>query len=113
MRELKFRAWNNRKKEWIDPRTFACTKEGVFAVRGLATNWVHIMQFTGLFDCTGREIYDGDILRHVPDGNAPHWPVVVRWDLFAWWYGNDLLKPTVDATHQVIGNIYENPELLN
>jgi uncharacterized phage protein (TIGR01671 family) len=76
-------------------------------------------QFTGLLDRTGREICEGDILRWNPDGLD--W--VVRWIDGAWRMNasNDHEEVKLHenlfngrSKHlEVIGNIHENPELLN
>ena len=82
-----------------------------------------ISQFTGLFDKNGKEIYEGDIL-NVCNGsiNGNGWfdkPYSVefkcgKWDipLFMWDKDGQVV---MDCTHwcEVIGNIYENPELIS
>lgn len=74
-----------------------------------------LMQFTGLKDRTGREIYEGDILKTSGVDNVK----VVwnnddgRWDCKYIKYGDRCeLNSSVKYTSEVIGNIYENSELL-
>lgn len=77
-----------------------------------------LMQYTGLKDKNGKEIYEGDILNN---GNGP---VYVFWNenYQAFWVGYDseesekqYYASTSDfctEADEIIGNIYENPELL-
>jgi uncharacterized phage protein (TIGR01671 family) len=82
-------------------------------------------QCTGLKDATGRLIYEGDIVRVFYDhfnGTFTEKEVVgpVKWECGTWIVNNSLLNhsPEYDETHlesaavEVIGNIHENPELL-
>lgn len=72
-------------------------------------------QYTGLKDKNGKEIYDGDIMKR-PQQNADKTPngnhyKVVEWKIF----GNNSVGFNVSAQcnkYEIIGNIYENPELL-
>jgi hypothetical protein len=68
-------------------------------------------QFTRLTDCDGHEIYEGDILLWNSSGVKGTWVVKTvdgGWDPFI------AHMQTDGAWHyKVIGNIYENPELLN
>ena len=112
-RPIKFRAWNHLTKKMLPANSVRdIPNDAPTPSEHAGTTY---LQFTGVTDKNGKEIYEGDILRHMPDGNVPHlpWPVVVRWDMFAWWCGNDLLRPLVDETHIVIGNVFENSDLLS
>ena len=109
MRALKFRAWVNG--EMLSPsRT-----ETEMAIRG----WIQqesyvLMQCTGLEDKHGREIYEGDIVRET--GSMPcevSWRDEVAGFEFVY-VGNSWI-PNIDAVgrwFEVLGNIYENQELL-
>ena len=84
----------------------------------------HWMQYTGLKDKNGKEIYEGDFLRLPEDadpeeGLGHHWLGIVTWNKdYASWYLNDEIIGEVEQLHEfgedereVIGNIYENKEL--
>ena len=77
---------------------------------------IELMQFTGLHDKNGKDIYEGDVL---DDGQDK--PVVVDWNvkfasfcllkkgwLFPHWFGESCNPEDCE----VIGNIHENPELI-
>lgn len=109
MRELKFRAWDGSKMyvpDFIDQDGFATTWPPENSRISNFDTWeTHkVMQYTGLHDKSGKEIYEGDI---VDLGTG----AVVEWDgpTGAWTAGDWLLSKKII---EVIGNIYENPELL-
>jgi YopX protein len=74
---------------------------------------VALMQFTGLTDKTGKEIYEGDVCKVVDRGGV--WNVAAQemhsLDSFHFWnHVADNMENGV--LYEVIGNIYKNPELL-
>jgi len=104
-RVIKFRAWDKLEKEMIEDfgRTNLWELCG-----GNETDYFAIMQFTDLLDKNGREIYEGDILT----GNK-----VVRFGNIDGGYEGEYgigfnVNPFHSEEMEIIGNIYENPELL-
>jgi len=129
MREIKFRAWDKERKEMciVTRLEFAI---GGDAIRGqfgwYGGGWEEVegallknrryvlMQYTGLRDVNGREIYEGDI---VEDGKGKRYEV--RWcnSYAGFSFESDeeaipFLEIPFPSSLKVIGNIYENPELL-
>lgn len=111
MREIKFRAWNKKDNAMIQ------ASENFDSY--LFNNKIIVpMQFTGLKDKNGKEIYEGDILRanyqkryfwviKFKDGNF-HFFVGDGENADALCFCENNLKGL-----KVVGNIYENTELLN
>ena len=102
MREIKFRAWDNHNKIWLDTELFNIVcNTGKLQRNGSAgfIGGVDILQYTGLKDKNGVEIYEGDIVKY-EYGQI----FEIKWD-----YG--LLSHLENIWFKIIGNIYENPEL--
>ena len=112
VREIKFRAWGpNTKHMWSWEESQGCSIKGFFNGGGESIQ----MQFTGLKDKNGKEIYEGDIV--CPDKNNQNEKTVgsVEWHeqlaCFIVRYKDGTgWKSFIEM--EVIGNIYENPELL-
>ena len=103
-REFKFRAYNHiAKKMYFESKigdVFKWHNEGQLQT---------IMQFTGLTDKNGVEIYEEDIVK---DGTRL---LLVRFTngSFNFFTKSNYMVTPVDTTwFEVIGNIYENPELI-
>ena len=114
MREIKFRAWDKLNKKMSLNLTFTyedgkinnCYFEDS---ENYAIEEFEIMQFTGLKDKNGKEIFEGDILR--AGINRPSiTEVVFRDTMFTTSFGVPLGQ--LNLILEVIGNKFENPELL-
>jgi|SRR5665647_526411 len=130
MREIKFRAWDPEHEAM-----YSSEDAGLDWLFGLKRHGATVMQFTGLKDKNGTEIYEGDICRMVyeeDEGGGWHSDKKVRGRVyFDTHWGvkfdcRDGTQRTADAhwsdqqsavrdyrNVEVIGNIYESPELLN
>ena len=114
MREIKFRCWDSENKIMIDDCYIDCYNGSVYEVPLKTYNTPHIeittvnyepMQYTGLKDKNGKDIYEGDITNDkeiVEFGNGGFYHFSI-----AGWEGS-----TEWETIEIIGNIHENGELL-
>jgi len=115
MREIKFRAWNKELKHMTG---LDVESVGDYDSRYFKDGYV-LMQYTGLKDKNGKEIYEGDIVvldKKLLENNGrliTGTEVVFSDGKFAlknfWDISRQLIK---DYNYEIIGNIYENPNLI-
>lgn len=128
-REIKFRAYSSHNHkmypvsniEWdLDGRIWVIADDGKNGIE-LMDEEAHLMEYTGLHDKNGREIYEGDIIvthpkmkYEIPTGGVVQYgdyqPMfgykTEDGDYYSIWSSN------VYRTYEVIGNIFEDPELM-
>jgi uncharacterized phage protein (TIGR01671 family) len=136
MREIKFRTFDKKYKIMLDPEDISISSKYRQWLGIVDTQ--NIMQYTGLKDVNGKEIYDGDIAKYITyndiyyshknnyefkinqvmwgeTGDSDGW---LHDKHYEWIIGNDSLADVADSCYadkmyfEIIGNIYENPELL-
>jgi len=123
MREIKFRAWNTVEKEMSG----SFTLEDMFQAGTMHNRKEYpedkyiVLQYSGLKDKNGKEIYEGDILRakrcSPEDYEFKYITYEVVWDDELAGYGisakdTGMAERMAYLEMEVVGNKYENPELL-
>jgi len=118
MREIKFRAWDKSSSEMMSHEEF-CPDDNVTDYDGWVDldSWLRsddyvIMQYTGLKDKNGKEIYEGDIFKK----GRVKFTIEFRDGAFEM-IGINIIS-VIRLSHsyrdiEIVGNIYENPELLD
>lgn len=107
MKEIKFRAWDKEKKGMFN---WYFTEKGLFPSDFFNNSDYEVMQFTGLHDKNGKEIYEGDIIETRVSGKSGSAIKAVIWNTK---YCGFNIKDDEELEREIIGNIYETPELLN
>jgi uncharacterized phage protein (TIGR01671 family) len=122
MKDIRFRAFDKKDGEmvtdiWIAPHygwlVLSDNDAMSERVRPERDQWV-IMQYTGLKDSKGTDVYEGDIVKRESEIGVVRWDnLVARFRV----YMDDAMPmprnyPLWSELLEVIGNIYENPELI-
>lgn len=138
MREIKFRAWTIQlfadsvfKTEMVFPKLIENVTGWPLNVSGIAEdsltlegwNEAYIMQYVGVKDLNGKDIYEGDIVVGYPPSYRDKVKGVVEFHSMCfvfngktekgeWWLDTISNKNILQAQVEVIGNIYENKDLI-
>lgn len=118
MNNLKFRAWDKVNKEMLKIDIIDFYSEEIMVLEDDSTmkfSDVVLMQSTGLFDKNGVEIFDGDIVRNIHTGSVGRVNWCVHNTGFFYYVEKDKKDYTVFRAKynlEVIGNVYENKELI-
>jgi len=125
MREIKFRCWDKKRKIMLYPKFGDISNLSWHGHDGKSETDRHIFQqFTGLRDANRKEIYEGDIIavRTLQDGDEYCWdnekqkpvPQLVKWNKQECRFDFGYASRIRSCPHhfEVIGNIYEDSELL-
>ncbi len=119
MRKIKFRFWNKVTKSLHYPDGWDEIASRMRLVEMIP------MQFTGLKDKNGKEIFEGDVLKWKDYGRRSYRIYLIIWSEENATFDLDTIKDSsrnsvpddriyrTDTEAEIIGNIYENPELLN
>lgn len=131
MTEIKFRAWLKEDKKMVNVETMDFTDKSIqylkkseinnaYILRRESFDDVELMQYTGLKDKNGTEIYENDIVKFIVlDGYGEHADQFECIDKVEYYIsefklqqiGLRLSEESIIEI-EIIGNVYENPELL-
>ena len=107
-RILKFRAWDGYEMIYNDLFIRASGNPPIY--QGEERDDLIVMQYIGLKDKNSKEVYEGDLVKSLTGSNCSQ----VVWRNNGWELNirDGMGYTTIDSGDEIIGNVYENPELL-
>jgi uncharacterized phage protein (TIGR01671 family) len=122
MREIKFRAWDDELKQMFDSGTEQFDDSLLFRFQHFDTEKPVYMQYTGLKDKNEKEVFEGDIIKimemFISEEGRPVTEEVfheVHFDCGGFMAGDSFLDDYWNMygyMFEVVGNKFENPELI-
>lgn len=115
MRDIKYRAWIAEVGQMVFSEEFEKLGDFFNDIYPLKRDRDDLMDFTGLQDSKGVAIYEHDIFKSEDDDDSNG---LVIWDKDGWYiqWSKTYKEPFSDyyiEHFEVIGNLYQNPELIN
>lgn len=122
-RPIKFRVWDKRENKGMHTQNMLYDAQlHHFWQDFVDYPGYELMQYTGLTDKNGKEIYEGDIVQYNQNSSYDNMDFITKWSddklgfIFQSNSGEQLVNQTPHLNRfkhlEVVGNIFENPELL-
>ena len=130
-RPIKFRVWDVKNKKFLPESYFAILGNGklIVTISGYYNDFTNtnqddyvVQQYTGLTDKNGNLIFDGDIVQYNQNSSYDNMDFIAKWSddklgfIFQSNSGEQLVNQTPHLNRfkhlEVVGNIFENSELL-
>lgn len=128
-RAIKFRAWDKENRQMLMNNELpayldSCNANEIFEV--MRDEGLIVMQYTGIKDKSDKEVYEGDIVKIGNSHPGSFVPIntlgrltVIEWKYSTFWINAKHLPNELGSQNRldaceasIVGNIYENPELL-
>ena len=120
---MKYKLWRKDKNKWekdnwvILPNGDLMWIEYRYLVSGVYMKNHILVKSTGINDIEGKEIYEGDIIKYWDNFDERYKLAIIKFDKGSFIMTNDRINWNIGATNKddkikIVGNIYENEDLL-